>query len=116
VPSTLVLSAGKDSTLLALRNLVLQSAGYTVVSAFSHKELITRFMDGDFDLVVLCHSIPAEEREQVAEWIRRHSPSTPVIVVSNLPHVQHPYADLTVYGDARDLIKAMPGVLDRSAG
>jgi DNA-binding response OmpR family regulator len=67
---TLVLSVGFDSQLLATRNLVLQSAGYTVVRAFSLKAAADCFQTLDFDLVLLCQSIPTKEKDRLVSWIR----------------------------------------------
>ena len=83
---TLVLSVGLDPELLITRNLVLQSAGYTVVAAFSPREAVDRLREGDFDLVLLCQSIPTEEKDHLALWIRRATGSCciPVRSVSGI--------------------------------
>lgn len=78
---TLVLSVGLDPELLGTRNLVLQSAGYTVVAAYSIKEAIHRFQEGDFDLVLLCQSITAIDRERLSCWIRASGSRIPVVSV-----------------------------------
>ncbi len=79
---TVVLSIGLDPDLLRTRNLVLHSAGYTVVSAYSVKEAVDRFQAGDFDLVLLCQTLPAKERDGLTWWMRASSPGTPVVTVS----------------------------------
>ena len=79
---TLILSVGLDSDLLGSRNLVLQSAGYTVVSAHSVKEAVQRFQAGDFDLVLLCQSISMLEKERLTSWIRASGSRIPVVCVS----------------------------------
>jgi len=57
-----ILSAGRDRPLLFTRNRVLEEAGYNVTAATTSAETVERFFTGDFDLVILCHSIPIEER------------------------------------------------------
>ena len=79
---TLVLSIGFDLALLDIRNQVLQSAGYIVVSAMSAEEAIHLFRDGDFDLVILCHSLPREHCERLTHFIRNSGSRIPVACVS----------------------------------
>jgi DNA-binding response OmpR family regulator len=79
---TVVLSIGLDPDLLRTRNLVLHSAGYTVVSAYSVKEAAVRFQAGDFDLVLLCQSLPARERDGLTWWMRASRPGIPVVTVA----------------------------------
>ena len=64
---TIVLSIGFDPSLLETRSLVLQSAGYMVESASSLKEAVNRFQSGDFDLVLLCRSVPRKDRRTWGE-------------------------------------------------
>jgi DNA-binding response OmpR family regulator len=62
MPLTLVLSVGLDSLILATRNMFLQSEGFIVVSVFSLKEAVDRFLTGDFDLILLDNSLPTKDR------------------------------------------------------
>ena len=79
---TLILSFGLDPELLRARNLLLQSEGYTVVSASSLKEAVDRFLAGDFDLVLLCQSIPPKERDRLTSLIRASGSRIPVVSVA----------------------------------
>ena len=54
-----VLAVGFDSSLMRTRSLVLQSAGHRRVSIIAQGG-VARFQTGDFDLILLCHSIPLE--------------------------------------------------------
>src|ERR1022692_269369 len=74
---TFILSVGLDSALLGNRSLVLHSAGYMVVSTYSLKEAVDRFLGGDFDLVILCHSIPRKDRNHLACLIRASGSAHP---------------------------------------
>jgi DNA-binding response OmpR family regulator len=77
-----ILSIGIDQELLPLRNLVLrQVGGYAVQQQSDLSRVLRVFMDGDFDLVILCHSIPANERQRIASAIKAARPSTLVLVV-----------------------------------
>lgn len=93
---TLVLSVGLDSELSGIRNRVLQSAGYTVVRAFSLMEAMDCFQTLDFDLVILCQSIPAKEKIRLTSWIRGSGSRIPVVSVSEKPCQEDDFAGVTV--------------------
>ncbi len=110
-----ILSAGRDRPLLFTRNRVLEEAGYIVTATSTAAETVEKFFDGDFDLVILCHSIPLEERERVATLVHMHSPSTPVIVLADLPTRRFTFGDLTVDSDANSLLQSLPVALAMAA-
>lgn len=78
----LILSAGRDPDLLRSRNAALQAQGYRVAAAFGSCEVVDKLLNGDFDLVLLCHTMSAEDRHRLARIIISHTPSTPVILIS----------------------------------
>ena len=108
---TVVLSVGLDSGLLRARNLVLQSAGYIVVSAHSVKEAVGQFQVGDFDLVLLCQTIPAKERDGLTWWMRASRPGTPVVSVSGKPFSDDVVAGVTVGSEPSALLWGIREVL-----
>ena len=77
-----VLAVGFDLSLMRTRTLVLQSAGYIVESASTLKEAVDRFQAGDFDLVLLCHSIPMKDRDRLTCLIRATGALTPVVSIA----------------------------------
>src|SRR3954452_11632010 len=104
MPRNAILSAGRDRPLLFTRNRVLEEAGYSVTPATTAAETVERFFGGDFDLVILCHSIPLEERERIAQLVRMHSPSTPVLLLAHPRPRRYNFGDLTVDSDADSLL------------
>ena len=82
MPLTIVLAVGLDPSLLETRSLVLQSAGYMVESASSVKEAVDRFQSGDFDLVLLCHSVPIKDRDHLTSLIRAFGSRTPIVSIA----------------------------------
>lgn len=80
--SLLILSAGRDAGLLKSRNTALAALGYKVAAASDSLEIVDKLLNGDFDLVLLCHTIPDEDRLRVARIVAGYSPSTPVVLVS----------------------------------
>jgi DNA-binding response OmpR family regulator len=82
VPQALVLSVGSDVRVLDSRELILRSAGYSVVSALSVKEAAFLFKDGDFDVIVLCHSLPKRDCERLTGTLRATGSRIPIVCVS----------------------------------
>jgi CheY-like chemotaxis protein len=70
MPFTALLSVGLDSSILESQWPVWQSAGCHVTSAGSIREGIVQLRDGDFDLILLDHSLPIESRERLTFLIR----------------------------------------------
>ena len=112
---TIVLSVGLDASLLETRNLVLQSAGLSVVAAFSPKEAVDRLREGDFDLVLLCQSIPTKEKDRLALWIRASGSRVPVISISGILWERDSFANATVVSDPNALLTAITEVLINAA-
>jgi CheY-like chemotaxis protein len=78
----IVLAIGLDPSLMTIRDLVLQSAGYAVVEASSLEEAVDHFQSGDFDLVLLCYSVPAGDRERLASLIRASGSRIPIVSIA----------------------------------
>ena len=108
MPRITILNAGRDRTLLFTRTRVLEEAGYIVTPAITPGEITEQFFRGDFDVIILCHSIPQEERERIAKLVRMQSPSSPVIALADLPTRKYDFGDLTVDSNADNLLDAIP--------
>lgn len=104
--TTLVLSAGTDSTRLAIRKLMLTDAGYTVVSALGPEEFARQLFDGDFDVVVLCSSLSPEERRQMTALARQHRPSLRVFALTSDAEIPCDGV-ASIQGDTKDLVRAL---------
>lgn len=74
---------GSDPSVLETRELVLRSAGYSVVSAVSVKEAVCLFKGGDYDVIVLCHSLTAKECERLTGAVRASGSRIPIVRVSD---------------------------------
>src|SRR5688572_6580104 len=96
MPRAVLLSGGHDTLLMATRSEILRQEGYSVVQATTCTDLVAKFFAGDFDLVILCHTIREEERRRTTALIRKHSPSTPVLILAATEAEYWPYADATV--------------------
>lgn len=98
-----ILNAGQDPMLLETRRIILRAAGYIVKLAWSVKRAVIHFLAGDFDGVILCHSIPAKDRDRLACLIRTSGSLTPVIAVSESPSRCDSFADATIEHDSKKL-------------
>jgi CheY-like chemotaxis protein len=79
---SMVLAVGFEPSLMTARMLVLQSAGYVVVRGSSLKETVDHLQSGGFDLVLLCHSVPATDRERLTSLIRASGSRIPIVSIA----------------------------------
>jgi DNA-binding response OmpR family regulator len=71
------------------------------------------FKGGDYDLVVICHSIPEPERLKLISAVRHASPSAKVIVIRKNGELSAQIADETVHSldGAEALLEAVKQTL-----
>ena len=96
MPFTLVLAVGLDSSLEAGQRSAWQSAGYFVTPAKSIREAIIHLREGDFDLVLLGHSISPDSQERFKILIRASGSRTPVISISDSQTGCEGFADIPI--------------------
>src|SRR5437762_6581200 len=77
-----ILSIGSDAELLGLRSEVLRVEGYAVRQESDLGHALITFKDGDFDLIVICHSVPEKDRLRIVANAKRIKPSTLVLLVT----------------------------------
>jgi DNA-binding response OmpR family regulator len=82
------------------------------VPAHSLKEAGAQFLQGDFDAILMCHSVPAEQSEHLARLIREHTSLTPIIAIARVLNQQHRFADATIDTDPSLLAASIAKVLD----
>lgn len=70
-----ILSVSYDPNLLKTREMLLEQMSYSVVSAEGFAEAFKAFRSQQFDLVILCHSIPQADKEAIATEARKASKS-----------------------------------------
>jgi CheY-like chemotaxis protein len=66
-----VLSVSYDDLLLRMRQMILENAGYTVVSALGFEKGLEECKKAGFDLFILGHSIPYEEKGEMVKTFRQ---------------------------------------------
>src|SRR6185312_7099370 len=70
-----ILSVSYDEVLLHTRRLILEAAGYSVVSAVGFKQSLDQCKHGGFDLFILGHSIPNSDKEALIKEFRASCPA-----------------------------------------
>jgi hypothetical protein len=80
--SRFILNLGRDATLLESRKLLLESAGFALISETSIKAAIHRCHQAAldpahayFDLVLFCHTLDRSEVDTVCQELRQFLPS-----------------------------------------
>src|SRR6476660_7139111 len=68
-----ILSLSYDSMVLSTRQMILESEGYRVTSALGFPDALEACVyGGDFDLVILGHSIPSKEKSGLITILRNY--------------------------------------------
>ena len=109
---TVVLAVGMDSWQLAAERSMWNSAGYFFVPATSIRDAMNHFKAGDFDLVLLGHSLSAEDKEKLTRSIRACGSSTQVVSIAGPQGSYDYFADATLRSDSGDLLMNMKELLD----
>jgi DNA-binding NtrC family response regulator len=106
-----VLAVCLDSLQPGTQDSAWKSAGYVFTPAGSISEAINHFKAGDFDLVLLGHSIPADSRERLTFLIRATGSHVPVISIAGASGLHDSFADATFRFDSGDLLAGMGKLL-----
>jgi DNA-binding NtrC family response regulator len=88
-----ILSVSYDESLLHTRHWILETAGFKVTSALGFTQATNYSQTGHFDLVIIGHSIPREDKEALLKVVRNHK-DIPVLSLRRvgdapLPGVDH---------------------------
>lgn len=81
----LILSVDDEPSVLWSRQLLLQSAGYEVVSAADGEQALVYFQASRADIVILDYKMPGMNGAEVAREMKLRQPSVPIIMVSAMP-------------------------------
>jgi DNA-binding response OmpR family regulator len=116
MPQGLVLSIGLDVGILDTREMLLRSAGYSVVSAISIKEAVYLFKDGEFDVIVLCHTLSIKDCERLTGAVRASGSRIPIVCVSETAFDnRNSFADETLDKNPAAFLTAIEDVLRNHA-
>lgn len=70
-----ILSVSYDASLLATRRMLLEQRGYHVTSGFGFTQALAYCKKGDFDLFILGHSIPVDDKQELIRTFRENCPA-----------------------------------------
>lgn len=96
--------------------MMLERAGYKVISAIGAERGIALCKESNYDLLILGHSIPQDEKQKLLAEFRKHCPA-PIIVLRRNPGEQLiPNVDYQVETDPDALITLIEKIFNnRSA-
>src|SRR6266853_1557669 len=83
-PSAVILLIDDEPTSLSCRTLVLQSEGYSVLTASSAEEALRVFRENHVDLVMSDHLLGSVMGTEVAAEMKHIKPDVPVIIYSGV--------------------------------
>jgi DNA-binding NtrC family response regulator len=78
-----VLSISFDVTLGETRRMLLENAGFSVTAVFGGTEAMKLPKHLNFDVVVIGHCAPLQERIRLAKWFRKHIPNAKLIALES---------------------------------
>ena len=110
-----ILSISNDASLLWTRKSLLEHAGYEVVSpeGFAAAFDACEAENGDFDLVVVGHSIPRADKERIIAHVRKEC-RCPILVLLRPHESSVRGADLSVEADPNIFLAAVRKMVGRS--
>lgn len=105
-----MLAVGSQSELLATRNVVLRESGFSIHSR-KPSQALTLFREEDFDVVLLCHTIPVKDAERLIRLLKEEQPHTPVVVMSNGHRASGADATIDSLDSPEELLRQMVEVM-----
>lgn len=82
--ATSILTISRNERLQNIRTLVLEHAGYHVLTALNDKDALGIMeAPNSFSLVLLCHSVPEASRVLLVTEIKAQNPKLPILMLYN---------------------------------
>lgn len=111
-----ILSISYDETLLLTRELMLSGAGHEVTSALGFHRSVEACRTGGFDLFVLGHSIPKDDKLDLIQCFREKNPGALVIALTRANEPRLKEVDLYLNpGDPAELLRGVAFLTNPSA-
>src|SRR5204863_5239676 len=109
---------GRDPLLMRTRTVLLLEAGYSVMPSFTSRDAFQIFSSREIDLVILCHTIPEEEKIKLIGSIKLGNKRTPIVSIHANGETDGELVDAYVHGlDGLDaLVPCITKLLDKSEG
>ena len=118
MPQYLLLSVGLDPLLMRTRTVLLGEAGYSVLPSFTSRDAFEIFVSRDIDLVILCHTIPEQEKMKLIVSMKERIKRTPIVSIHADGETDGKLVDAYVHGldGPEALLCCIANVLDGSIG
>ena len=110
---TRILSVSYDELLLRMRQMILESAGYTVVSALGFEKSLEECKKEGFDVFILGHSIPHAEKRKMVETFRQVCTGVIISLQRGASEPRVVTADFHIDPDPEALLKLIGEILQR---
>src|SRR5689334_24298603 len=111
-----ILSITYDETLLKTREMILANAGHTVTSAFFIEEARLACQTPGYDLIIIGHSIPREDKLRFIASFRQANPKALVIALTRAGEPRLEQVDTYINpGDPEELVRAIARALNPPA-
>jgi len=112
-PRARILSVSYDEVLLRTRHMLLEREGYDVVSAAGFAASFAKCKEGGFDLFVLGHSIPPQEKRTMVEEFRRTCPAPIISLRRHVGEQRVVHADYHIEPDPEPLLRLISDLISR---
>lgn len=112
-PRARILSVSYDQPLMRTRQMLLETQGYQVDSAVGFDNAMQRCQDGGFDLFVLGHSIPPEEKRELVKAFRQTCPGPIISLRRSIGEERVDGADYHIEPDPEPLLKLVADLVGR---
>lgn len=110
-----ILSVSYDEHLLATRGALLEREGHQVTSALGFTQCSARCVEGNFDLFILGHSIPNDDKLELMRIFRANC-AAPVLALRRQDEDPPVGADNLVFSfNPAELLETVAGILGRTA-
>lgn len=107
-----ILSISYDEALLVTRELMLRGAGHDVTSALGLHDSREACSRGPFDVAIIGHSIPKNDKIEFIGSFRESNPSALVIALTRAGEERLTIVDAYVYpGDPESLIRTINAIV-----
>jgi DNA-binding NtrC family response regulator len=110
-PKVRILSLSYDETLLRMRHMILEKAGYAVLSAHGFASSLEHCKQGGFDLFILGHSIPHAEKRKMVEAFRQVCPAPIISLRRGASEQMVDGADFHIEPDPERLLELIAGIV-----
>jgi DNA-binding response OmpR family regulator len=110
-PKARILSVSYDGVLLRTRHMLLEREGYDVDSATGFDASLEKCREGGFDLFVLGHSIPQEEKQKLVQEFRSTCPAPIISLRRNAGEQLVVQADYHIEPDPEPLLKVISDLI-----